>query len=130
MALPRIEWPPGEWGGEPDAHEWVYCTYPCRIRRGPFGAWCGYVMLPDGHPWLAEGRHIEYEVLVSEVHGGISYKNGSEIGFDCSHAGDLCPGIKEYETRTRPEAYRNMKYAIEHCERLVREAVAAEFAQA
>lgn len=63
---------------------------------------CGYVLIPEGHPWNGK----DYDDLTDvHVHGGLTYcakadghaglesKGGWIIGFDCAHAGDLIPLI-------------------------------------
>lgn len=47
----KENWGAGPWDGEPDRIEFTASGYPCRMRRNAFGAWCGYVGLPPGHPW-------------------------------------------------------------------------------
>lgn len=53
-----------------------------------FLAWCGYVRLPEGHPWLDYRGHGE--AIPADVHGGITYGPDGDgwIGFDTMHAGD------------------------------------------
>ncbi len=58
---------------------------------------CGYVRLPQGHPWHGK----DYNDISPDVHGGLSFaepdlrcgKGGADdawwIGFDCGHAFDL-----------------------------------------
>lgn len=49
---PRSLWPPGPWDDEP--MERIDLTtqagYAGLLHRGPMGAWCGYVGVPEGHP--------------------------------------------------------------------------------
>ena len=51
--IPKAQWGPGPWQGEPDELEWVDLAtgYTCRIRRNMFvtGALCGYVGVPPLH---------------------------------------------------------------------------------
>jgi hypothetical protein len=49
----KSEWPRGEWDQEPDKVQWPdpETGLPCLIVRGPSGALCGYVGVPDTHPW-------------------------------------------------------------------------------
>jgi len=83
--------------------------YRTILCRGGWGAWCGYVEIPPGHPW-ASREQGDFPV---DVHGGITWdekylpepvayacsiigispsKPGSRwIGFDCSHPGDFLP---------------------------------------
>lgn len=53
MKRPMSEWGPGPWDGEPETDQfWTdpATGYRCAVSRGPSGAWCGYVALPDDHP--------------------------------------------------------------------------------
>lgn len=58
----------------------------------PMGHRCGYVLIPEGHPWHGKG----YDDIDVEVHGGLTFcsnvddterwpKTGFWIGFDCAH---------------------------------------------
>jgi hypothetical protein len=47
----------------------------------------GYIVLPDGHPWLHYPDSLEVHPDI-DVHGGITYHEGSTIGFDTGHIGD------------------------------------------
>ena len=38
------------WETEPDELDFESHDLPCRLRRGPLGAWCGYVGIPPDHP--------------------------------------------------------------------------------
>jgi hypothetical protein len=104
---------------EGDFHEWIdqYSGYTCRINRvRQFGHWCGYVKIPDNHPF----NHLNYEGIYHaiDVHGGITFqgtfegltkrdidKSGNWIGFDCAHAGDYVPRLGrhfgDWEYRTK-----------------------------
>lgn len=100
---------PGPWDHEPDKIQWSddATGLPCLIVRGPLGALCGYVGVPEGHPWYG----VEFSAVNAEVHGGLTYsspcQHGGKIchvpepgepdnvwwlGFDCAHLGDLTPG--------------------------------------
>ena len=75
--------------------EWWFMGMRCAIRHGAFGCPCGYVMIPDGHPWRGM-KESELDSLV-DVHGGVTFlgelhelADGSLwVGFDMAHAGDL-----------------------------------------
>lgn len=75
------------------------------VRETRPDLWCGYLGLPDGHPWHGFG----YDALDVDVHGGLTYARahcpddcatlllslsadqrvpGWWIGFDCGHWGD------------------------------------------
>lgn len=97
---------------------WMAHGLECMTLRMPIGHPCGYVKVPDAHPWHGVGYsdrvpglagpveeyHAEwggtpYELSVGawvEVHGGITHAgrlhthggDGWWFGFDCAHAGD------------------------------------------
>ena len=46
---------PGIWDDEPDSHSFIHAGMRCELRRGPAGAWCGYVGVPKEHPWFGRG---------------------------------------------------------------------------
>lgn len=48
-------WGPGPWQDEPDRWEGRFLDLVLLARRGPMGAWCGYVGVPPSHPWF--GKH-------------------------------------------------------------------------
>lgn len=133
----RTEWPTGPWDDEPeDKIEWEHNGFQCMMLRNDWGAWCGYVGLPEGHPWLT----MPWYALESlaEVHGGITYGpakcrpgEGPErichsgpgdplwIGFDCSHAWDIVPGrLRVGRQPPRGAAYRTLYYAKGQTEEL------------
>lgn len=39
-----------EWDSEPDQLDFEHAGLPCKLRRGPFGHWCGYVGVSKNHP--------------------------------------------------------------------------------
>jgi hypothetical protein len=51
---------------------------------------CGYVKLPEGHPWL--GLEDLWDIP-ARVHGGISYVREGWIGFDTAHGYDIWPSL-------------------------------------
>lgn len=62
-------WGDGPWQTEPDRKEWIdpATGLTCLIVRGPVGALCGYVGVPDTHP--AHGLHYDgITVKVAEAH--------------------------------------------------------------
>ena len=98
------------------------------------GVLCGYVTLPEGHPWIGK----EYMDIDVEVHGGLSFGclmiRGWVIGFDCAHGTDLVPSIgkmnKIYgiDPQRRPAnnhsiTYKNVKFVIEQCKSIVDQAI-------
>jgi hypothetical protein len=112
----------GPWKLEPDRLEFIHENLKCLILRSPSGALCGYVSVPQGHP-LYEN---EKECFSLECHGGVTFCNYGDkqkdfrpmtyqknklwwIGFDCAHAGDLCPVtealLMKYDTTLYDSAY-------------------------
>lgn len=96
---------------------------------GPMGALNGYVRIPEDHPWHGKwgpfcGHSGCYEHTIEgmiAVHGGITFGGGKPmgvdegdwIGFDCSHAGDLVPGLDFMDGE-----YRDEQYVRGQCERI------------
>jgi hypothetical protein len=116
----KSEWGDGPWTGEPDKIQWVDAAtgLDCLIHRGPSGALCGYVGVPQGHPAYGVGyddvRNSDGEY--PDVHGGLTYAAACMdtddeshgichvpepgrphdvwwLGFDCGHFSDLMPGL-------------------------------------
>ena len=86
------------WEGEPNHAEWVdeLTGYVCEIRRySSLLHLNGYVSIPKGHPC----HGMDYDAVndLVSIHGGLTYSEkldrGKKFGFDCSHAGDLSPGL-------------------------------------
>lgn len=75
------------------------------ITNNGSGYRCGYVRVPEGHPWFGKGGMD----LNCQVHGGITFgkqdikcseADGKDwwVGFDCAHAGDLPdPNLPGYD---------------------------------
>lgn len=117
----------GPWDGEPDKIQWVdpVSDLDCLMLRNHFGAWCGYVGVPVGHP--AYG--VEYDAVEVDVHGGLTFadkcsgenEDGTPSagichvpldgrphdvwwqGFDCGHGGDFQPGLHAMERKVMPD---------------------------
>jgi hypothetical protein len=142
LAPDRAKWPSGPWDHEPDKIQWKTASgLPGLIVRSSLGALCGYAAVPPSHPYWG---HYYDDVPVS-VHGGLTYGaqcDGSIchvpepgepddvfwFGFDCSHSGDMVPGIlaldKKLGLRGFAEAfgtsseYRDVAYVRAQVERL------------
>lgn len=108
---------------EGDHVRFTYRGYDCAIERiYPMQYLCGYVRIPETS--VLYGRDYE-DVMVNslQVHGGITYTghrfddNGWWIGFNCSHIGDLLPGMPDLPIN-RGE-YRDMEYVKQQIESLV-----------
>ena len=105
-SIDKTAWGPGPWQGEPDHCEWVdkATGYISVINRPDHhGALCGYVVIPEGHPYYGKG----YDDLPFDVHGGITYssslpeclcltsaRQGWVVGFDTGHFSDYMPAIE------------------------------------
>lgn len=114
----RSKWGAGPWNDEPDKLQWTdpATGLPCLIHRNYWGAWCGYVGLPQAHPDYLK----PYEDVEVCVHGGLTFADRCSpdhdpqtgegichlpepgepddvwwLGFDCGHAWDLQPGMLE-----------------------------------
>lgn len=93
-------WLHGEWTAEPDKIQWSdpETGFPCLVVRGPSGALCGYVGVPDTHPWhrkaygdavgtctedCSDDSHWSHSVgSLVQVHGGLTFSDA------CSHSDD------------------------------------------
>lgn len=96
--IDKSDWMRGPWDSEPDKLQMVHeeTGLPCLIVRGPVGALCGYVGVPEGHPWHGvdydncgfgpkpEGYEEDWYV---DVHGGLTFSNA------CSHGDDPAKGV-------------------------------------
>ncbi len=105
----RTGWPRGQWDDEPDRVEFVAHGLTCLLHRNHFGAWCGYVAVPSGHPAHGIGYDDVHELNPElHVHGGLTYSGVCEgaichipkpgepddvwwFGFDCAHEFDIVP---------------------------------------
>jgi hypothetical protein len=108
------------------------------------GHWCGYVGIPEDHPFFGHGYHEYDEVL--HVHGGITYSADCDddpvkgichvgddkrfwIGFDCCHAGDMSPGhlarLRQFNIDPTgglfDGVYRDFNYVKHECEQLAKQ---------
>ncbi len=134
-------WGQGTWMSEPDKVQWVdpETQLDCLINRNHDGCWCGYVGVPEEHPWFGKG----YDDVDADVHGGLTFADGCRetadpgwgichlpapgrsdsiwwLGFDCHHSGDEAPGMRAYY---RSEVMLNMMPLELSYDRLHREDV-------
>lgn len=128
-----------EWESEPDHLEWrdADTGLPCIINRNGFGAWCGYVGVPPGHPM--HRKPYDPDLCAVDVHGGLTYAEPCQgeichtpqpgesddvwwLGFDCSHAGDFNP--TQRGNLGRHETYRNMAFVQGEVRSLARQLAA------
>lgn len=125
----KSAWPDGPWQQEPDHDFFEHAGLPCILHRvDGHGAWCGYVAVPPGHPLHGKGYGDDGVDLC--CHGGITYSDKCRgaichvakpgepddvwwFGFDCAHAGDLCPGHQRERFGmifSGSEEYRDIDY--------------------
>jgi hypothetical protein len=143
--LDRTGWRSGEWNGEPDRIEWrdarAVPVLPCLIVRGPRGALCGYVGVPEGHPWHGRDMAALWGEDGPDVHGGVTYAEPCQaggrichvplpgesdrvwwVGFDCGHAWDEMPAETDPFWRSPDQSYRDVRYVRREVERLADQA--------
>jgi hypothetical protein len=112
--ISKTEWPDGPWKDEPDQAQWPdeATGLPCLLRRHEaFGNLCGYVGVPEGHPWY----RVYFPEINADVYGGVSFSDicheGPEghmichvpepgesdkiwwLGFSCGNLNDIQPGM-------------------------------------
>lgn len=128
----KKEWPTGPWTNEPDEETWIdeATGFPCHARRNPYsGAWCGYVSIRSDHPFFG----VDYNEVEAPVHGGLTYSEFTktpelwELGFDCAHYNDLCPGFLNTSHRGLTQGtYRTLEYVKSEGANLARQLKALE----
>jgi hypothetical protein len=110
---------------EGDYHDWTYSAkngleVECCIRRNTSQALCGYVVLTSDNKLYGLDYDKLYSKINVHVHGGLTYSDEGDggwiIGFDCAHAGDLCPSFPHFDG-----IYRTKEYVISECEKLAEE---------
>lgn len=127
----KLLMPDRPWETEPDHKAWVEPTtkYKCEVKRNSLTlALCGYVTVPKKHHYYG----LSYNDVMANVHGGLTYSDKGTFGFDCSHAGDLTPGIllsvlktsknpTEYTQLTiAHDIYRTFDWVVKETEKLAR----------
>ena len=122
------------WEHEPDHVMFMSeAGYICEIRRHPsLKHLCGYIFIPFGHPDCGKDYNELYESdenwdAAPQVHGGWTFSNDggdadggryTKFGFDCGHAGDLSPGLREITGAREDlgEVYRDIAFVTEQLE--------------
>jgi hypothetical protein len=105
--------PDRPWETEPDHKEWREPTtkYKCEVMRNSLTlTLCGYVTVPKKHHYYGLG----YNDVMANVHGGLTFSNAGRFGFDCAHAGDLCPGIVLSILKTAKDPAEYTQLTIAH----------------
>lgn len=143
----KTKWPQGPWDAEPDRIQWTTQAgyVGLAVRNSHFGNWCGYVGVPQTHPY--HGKH--YDQVNVSAHGGLTYSDYCRedtpichvpapgepeelywFGFDCAHFRDYAPGLDRIlaATLNRPvrepnpdETYRDLAYVQGEVEDLARQ---------
>jgi hypothetical protein len=131
--------------GEPDKEQWAdeSTGLPCLLKRNPrSGALCGYVGVPEGHPWFeapcdsiplwAGDRELTYSGLcepgpedrtICHVPGPGEPDRVWWLGFHCAGTWDVMPGQDAHDAaeygwepiRMGGEAYRDAGYVKSTC---------------
>ena len=110
---------------EGDFHKWTYTAkngleVECFIRRNHTLALCGYVVFTSDNKLYGLDYDDIYTKMFISIHGGLTYSDEHEggwlIGFDCAHAGDLCPAFPNFDG-----IYRTKEFVISECEKLAEE---------
>lgn len=137
----KAGWPSrGVWDSEPDKIQFAdeAIGLPCLIVRGPVGALCGYVGVPEGHPLHGKDYDDAGDI---DVHGGLTFANSCSpkakedrgichkpapgepdhvwwLGFDCAHSGDVCPSLDRADCYGE---YRDIPYVEAECRKLAKQ---------
>lgn len=116
----------GKWEGE-------MC---CALIHPDLGHWCGYIAVPEGHPWFGkDDEGMDFPA----VHGGITYTSDHKphcepdglwwIGFDCAHLDDYVPGMPwqfGFDGRTVTEAsFKELDFVQKEIMSLMKQALEA-----
>ena len=142
----KDDWPTGEWTDEHDLEVWTddATGYRCLIVRANQGHLCGYVEVPENHPWnslsyrdhpdgieVADDDWFAPRIYGSiDVHGGLTFSgdrtqvvgSGWWFGFDCAHLYDLSPTmLRDGYHSTSASTYRDLGYVRRECASLARQ---------
>jgi hypothetical protein len=119
------------WENEPDEAIFESDGFKCRIKRVPgMGHLCGYVGVPESHPWFNKNYDDVDDIY---VHGGLTYSEHGHsdlfglwvFGFDCAHSGDLIPdSVMRYGICGQHDTYRDFEYVKRETESLARQLAA------
>lgn len=129
--LDRATWERGEWDNEPDALAFECAGFACSLNRNHRGVWCGYLLIPPGHPW--HGKDVRADGVRCEVafpwwrqtaeHNGAMWA----IGFDLGHIHDLAPGDRDqYEPSAWYSTMAEARQIVERSAGVARAVLSAE----
>jgi hypothetical protein len=118
----RSAWGPGPWQDEPDKEQWTDSAtrLACLIVRSYLGSWCGYVGVPEGHPWHGQPASV-INRDVRGIYGDITHADACQrerpegmavchvpeagepeslwwAGFHCAHGWDYMPALAEADS--------------------------------
>jgi hypothetical protein len=105
--------------------QWTTASgYEAEVLATEMGHRCGYVTVPEGHPCAGK----DYNELDVEVHGGLTYGEGLQFGFDCAHLYDAKdPELMSEEYRKIHERWprlvetgtvKTLEFCVAECEKL------------
>jgi len=139
--IDKSKWKDGPWKDEPDKKQWEDkdTGLPCLIVRGPHGALCGYVGVPEGHKYFGEGYN---DVPDFECNGGLTFAGSCQkgndpakgichilsegepdktwwLGFDCAHCDDISPGSDF--SFDHIATYKTLQFVENECKELARQ---------
>jgi hypothetical protein len=141
--IDKTSWADGPWMREPDKEQWTdeSTGLPCLLKRNHrSGALCGYVGVPQGHPWFglscdavgvwAADRELTYSGLCEEgpedrtichVPAPGEPDRVWWLGFHCANTWDIAPGQDFLDAeyggpfRMGDEVYRDVGYVKSTC---------------
>lgn len=145
--MDKSSWGEGAFQQEPDKAYWVdpATGLDCLIVRNDSGALCGYVGVPESHPYFGLSENWS-TIRELKVHGGITFTSFCSedkehgvchvpdsgrpehvwwIGFDTAHAGDLCPGWSWLRVMPSWNTYKNFDYVKAEVESLSQQLILA-----
>lgn len=108
--------------------EGFYKGYRYRIHHNGLGYRCGYVQIPERHPWYGKSASSLDDLPVLMIHGGITFSEKDDedntwwIGFDCAHAGDAQDPDLPSEARLSSMSFgeiRTLDYVENECKRMI-----------
>lgn len=132
--------PEGPWHAEPDREDFTHAQLPCLLLRDDGGGqWCGYVGIPDDHPWFAVDLHAldAAASLQISVHGGVTWGGDADalrpreqarrwVGFDCGHVGLEDQVLSPRSISRLPgRSYRDLAFARAELQQLAEQVAAA-----
>lgn len=108
--MERSELIGGVWDSDLDKYpekEYTFtasCGYQCSIKRNTQWTYCGYVKLPEDHPYYEKNYDDIHDI---HVHGDLTYSKDGTFGFDCYHIldNDISP-LTETMKAEYPEKFK------------------------